>query len=161
MKFRCNTISSMLFDTLIFMSFLCCLCFVCVLFNFTLTFHSYLHYSTILGGFFLLNPSFWRFFLWFVDVLSIFIPMVSIEWLYLQFCARIWFLKIISNICTGGWGWIVCGVAFLAHVLTTGFQLSYGLLYLFATRHLGKDVATETSKYIPLFLIFFDFFSLT
>ncbi|XP_031633753.1 uncharacterized protein LOC116347331 [Contarinia nasturtii] len=46
----------------------------------------------------------------------------------------------------GGYGWIVSGVAFLAHVMTTGFQLSYGLLYLFATRHLGEDVATETSK---------------
>uniref|UniRef100_A0A182IWM4 Monocarboxylate transporter n=1 Tax=Anopheles atroparvus TaxID=41427 RepID=A0A182IWM4_ANOAO len=39
----------------------------------------------------------------------------------------------------GGWGWIVCGVAFLAHVLTTGFQLSYGLLLLYAIRHLGHE----------------------
>ncbi|XP_065085064.1 monocarboxylate transporter 2-like [Ochlerotatus camptorhynchus] len=43
----------------------------------------------------------------------------------------------------GGWGWIVCGVAFLAHVLTTGFQLSYGLLLLYAIRHLGHEVNTE------------------
>ncbi|XP_055636261.1 monocarboxylate transporter 7-like [Toxorhynchites rutilus septentrionalis] len=43
----------------------------------------------------------------------------------------------------GGWGWIVCGVAFLAHVLTTGFQLSYGLLLLYAIRHLGNEVNTE------------------
>ncbi|XP_055684488.1 monocarboxylate transporter 12 [Lutzomyia longipalpis] len=43
----------------------------------------------------------------------------------------------------GGWGWIVCGVSFLAHVLTTGFQLSYGLLLLYAIRHLGHEVATE------------------
>ncbi|XP_055596121.1 uncharacterized protein LOC129746484 isoform X2 [Uranotaenia lowii] len=43
----------------------------------------------------------------------------------------------------GGWGWIVCGVAFLAHVLTTGFQLSYGLLLLYAIRHLGHQVNTE------------------
>lgn len=62
MKFRCYTIPSMLFDTLIFMSFLCCLCFVWVLFKFTLTFHSYLHFSTIFGGFFLLNSSFGRYF---------------------------------------------------------------------------------------------------
>lgn len=46
----------------------------------------------------------------------------------------------------GGWGWIVCGVAFLAHVLTTGFQLSYGLLLLYAMRHLGEEVAMETGK---------------
>ncbi|KAJ6645744.1 Monocarboxylate transporter 2 [Pseudolycoriella hygida] len=44
----------------------------------------------------------------------------------------------------GGWGWIISGVAFLAHVLTTGFQLSYGLLLLYAIRHLGQEVATET-----------------
>uniref|UniRef100_A0A182F5E6 Uncharacterized protein n=1 Tax=Anopheles albimanus TaxID=7167 RepID=A0A182F5E6_ANOAL len=44
----------------------------------------------------------------------------------------------------GGWGWIVCGVAFLAHVLTTGFQLSFGLLLLYAIRHLGHEVNTET-----------------
>lgn len=44
----------------------------------------------------------------------------------------------------GGWGWIISGVAFLAHVLTTGFQLSYGLLLLYAMRHLGQEVATET-----------------
>ncbi|GAB0089113.1 uncharacterized protein DMENIID0001_036020 [Sergentomyia squamirostris] len=48
----------------------------------------------------------------------------------------------------GGWGWIVCGVAFLAHVLSTGFQLSYGLLLLYAIRHLGHEVATETGQYI-------------
>lgn len=58
-------------------------------------------------------------------------------------------------------GWIVCGVAFLAHVLTTGFQLSYGLLYLFATRHLGQDVIIETGKIlfcdIVLFFCFFVF----
>lgn len=46
----------------------------------------------------------------------------------------------------GGWGWIVCGVAFLAHVLTTGFQLSYGLLLLYAMLHLGHEVATETGE---------------
>ncbi|CAD7079779.1 unnamed protein product [Hermetia illucens] len=44
----------------------------------------------------------------------------------------------------GGWGWIICGVAFLAHVLTSGLQLSYGLLMLYAMKHLGMEVATET-----------------
>lgn len=44
------------------------------------------------------------------------------------------------------WGWIVCSVAFLAHILTTGFQLSYGFLLLYAIKHLGEDVAMETSE---------------
>lgn len=44
------------------------------------------------------------------------------------------------------WGWIVCSVAFLAHILTTGFQLSYGFLLLYAIKHLGQDVAMETSE---------------
>lgn len=39
----------------------------------------------------------------------------------------------------GGWGWIVCGVAFLAHVLTTGFQLSYGLLFIYVVQHLRSE----------------------
>lgn len=47
----------------------------------------------------------------------------------------------------GGWGWIICGVTFLAHILTTGFQLSYGLLSFYAIQHLGENVATETGKY--------------
>lgn len=57
----------------------------------------------------------------------------------------------------GGWGWIVSGVAFLAHVLTTGFQLSYGLLLLYAMRHLGQEVATETGtdNLLPLCLVAF------
>lgn len=54
----------------------------------------------------------------------------------------------------GGWGWIVCGVAFLAHVLTTGFQLSYGFLLLYTIKHLGQEVATETGElYVPLILL--------
>jgi hypothetical protein len=48
----------------------------------------------------------------------------------------------------GGWGWIVCGVAFLAHVLTTGFQLSYGLLQLYVMRHLGKEHDNATGECI-------------
>lgn len=46
------------------------------------------------------------------------------------------------------WGWIVCSVAFLAHILTTGFQLSYGFLFLYAVKHLGSDVALETSEWM-------------
>lgn len=44
------------------------------------------------------------------------------------------------------WGWIVCSIAFLAHILTTGFQLSYGFLFLYAVKHFGSDVALETSE---------------
>lgn len=40
----------------------------------------------------------------------------------------------------------MCSVAFLAHILTTGFQLSYGFLLLYAIKHLGQDVAMETSE---------------
>lgn len=55
----------------------------------------------------------------------------------------------------GGWGWIICAIAFLAHVLTTGFQLSYGLLLLYAMRHLGQEVAMETGEcYLCVFLFF-------
>ncbi|XP_028041504.1 monocarboxylate transporter 4-like isoform X2 [Bombyx mandarina] len=37
----------------------------------------------------------------------------------------------------GGWGWIVCGAAFLAHLLSTGLQLAYGALHVYALKHLG------------------------
>ncbi|XP_073961544.1 monocarboxylate transporter 4-like [Choristoneura fumiferana] len=37
----------------------------------------------------------------------------------------------------GGWGWIVCGAAFLAHLLSTGLQLAYGALHVYAIKHLG------------------------
>ncbi|GLV34501.1 hypothetical protein CBL_09749 [Carabus blaptoides fortunei] len=41
----------------------------------------------------------------------------------------------------GGWGWIVCGAAFLAHLLTTGLQLAFGLLYLYTMQYLvGRNV---------------------
>lgn len=39
----------------------------------------------------------------------------------------------------GGWGWIVCGAAFLAHLLSTGLQLAYGALHVYALRHLGPN----------------------
>lgn len=63
----------------------------------------------------------------------------------------------------GGYGWIVAALSFLAHVLTTGFQLSYGLLYTFTEKHLRtqlekdlmasknqseQNLAMETSKYL-------------
>lgn len=44
----------------------------------------------------------------------------------------------------GGWGWIICGVAFLAHVFTSGLQLSYGLLLLYTMRHLKQETSNET-----------------
>lgn len=33
--------------------------------------------------------------------------------------------------------WIVCGAAFLAHLLSTGLQLAYGALHVYAIKHLG------------------------
>lgn len=39
---------------------------------------------------------------------------------------------------SGGWGWLVCGAAFLAHVLTSGLQLAFGLLYLYVMQFLVK-----------------------
>ncbi|XP_032677645.1 monocarboxylate transporter 2-like isoform X1 [Odontomachus brunneus] len=38
----------------------------------------------------------------------------------------------------GGWGWLVCAAGFLALLLTTGMQLAFGLLRLYAARHLGE-----------------------
>ncbi|XP_024887447.1 monocarboxylate transporter 4-like [Temnothorax curvispinosus] len=38
----------------------------------------------------------------------------------------------------GGWGWLVCAAGFLAMLLTTGMQLAFGLLHLYAARHLGE-----------------------
>ncbi|XP_030383874.1 monocarboxylate transporter 7 [Scaptodrosophila lebanonensis] len=43
----------------------------------------------------------------------------------------------------GGWGWIVCGVSFLVHILTTGLQLSYGLLVYYAVQHLHNTSGIE------------------
>nr|CAD7424246.1 unnamed protein product [Timema monikensis] len=49
----------------------------------------------------------------------------------------------------GGWGWIVCGAGFIISLLTTGMQLSFGLLYLYALAHLGEhnvmDAGTQLS----------------
>ncbi|XP_046409641.1 monocarboxylate transporter 11-like [Neodiprion virginianus] len=39
----------------------------------------------------------------------------------------------------GGWGWLVCAAGFLALLLTTGMQLAFGLLHLYAARHLGEN----------------------
>ncbi|XP_033229106.1 monocarboxylate transporter 10-like [Belonocnema kinseyi] len=38
----------------------------------------------------------------------------------------------------GGWGWLVCAAGFLALLLTTGMQLAFGLLHLYAVKHLGE-----------------------
>ncbi|KAH0952371.1 hypothetical protein HN011_009330 [Eciton burchellii] len=49
----------------------------------------------------------------------------------------------------GGWGWLVCAAGFLALLLTTGMQLAFGLLHLYAARHLGEhhlmDIGTSSS----------------
>lgn len=48
----------------------------------------------------------------------------------------------------GGWGWLVCAAGFLALLLTTGMQLAFGLLHLYAARHLGEihlmDIGTSS-----------------
>ncbi|CAD7000242.1 unnamed protein product [Ceratitis capitata] len=44
-----------------------------------------------------------------------------------------YFVVLLSD---GGWGWIICGIAFLIHILTTGLQLSNGLLLFYAIDHL-------------------------
>ncbi|XP_034668028.1 uncharacterized protein LOC117901403, partial [Drosophila subobscura] len=43
----------------------------------------------------------------------------------------------------GGWGWIICGVSFLVHILTTGLQLSYGLLLFYAVQYLHNTSGIE------------------
>ncbi|XP_017110676.1 uncharacterized protein LOC108134747 [Drosophila elegans] len=43
----------------------------------------------------------------------------------------------------GGWGWIICGVSFLVHILTTGLQLSYGLLWFYAVQYLHNTSGIE------------------
>lgn len=50
----------------------------------------------------------------------------------------------------GGWGWLVCAAGFLALLLTTGMQLAFGLLHLYAARHLGEvhlmDIGTSSVR---------------
>lgn len=51
----------------------------------------------------------------------------------------------------GGWGWLVCAAGFLAMLLTTGMQLAFGVLHLYAARHLGErhlmDIGESWYKY--------------
>ncbi|XP_065158955.1 monocarboxylate transporter 2-like isoform X2 [Atheta coriaria] len=47
----------------------------------------------------------------------------------------------------GGWGWLVCGAAFLAHLLTSGMQLAFGLLYLYIIKDLEKKYAEDKEFY--------------
>ncbi|XP_066139576.1 monocarboxylate transporter 2-like isoform X1 [Euwallacea fornicatus] len=48
----------------------------------------------------------------------------------------------------GGWGWLVCGAAFLAHLLTSGMQLAFGLLYLYTIKFLIKSKAEKEEFYV-------------
>ncbi|XP_061392050.1 uncharacterized protein LOC133327549 [Musca vetustissima] len=43
----------------------------------------------------------------------------------------------------GGWGWIICGMSFLIHILTTGLQLSYGLTLFYAVHHIRNASGNE------------------
>ncbi|KAG8225690.1 hypothetical protein J437_LFUL001722, partial [Ladona fulva] len=45
----------------------------------------------------------------------------------------------------GGWGWIVCGCGFLVHLLTTGLQFSYGVLYLEVVKRFGEGSAMDAA----------------
>ncbi|XP_067011576.2 monocarboxylate transporter 4-like [Anabrus simplex] len=48
----------------------------------------------------------------------------------------------------GGWGWIVCGAGFLVHLLTSGLQLAFGLLYVYALHHLGEPQSPMDAAWI-------------
>uniref|UniRef100_T1JMV0 Monocarboxylate transporter n=1 Tax=Strigamia maritima TaxID=126957 RepID=T1JMV0_STRMM len=43
----------------------------------------------------------------------------------------------------GGWGWLITACVFMVHVLTTGMQLSYGILLVEIVRHFGSEYITE------------------
>lgn len=47
-----------------------------------------------------------------------------------------WKFFSVSNFFSGGWGWLVCGAAFLAYLLTSGLQFAFGLLYLYTLKFL-------------------------
>ncbi|KAF2350305.1 Major facilitator superfamily domain [Trinorchestia longiramus] len=49
----------------------------------------------------------------------------------------------------GGWGWVICGCVFLIHILTTGMQYSYGVLYTDLVSHVsltGQHSAVTASE---------------
>lgn len=48
----------------------------------------------------------------------------------------------------GGWGWLVCAAGFLAMLLTTGMQLAFGQLYIYAAKHLGQSRLMDIGEYI-------------
>ena len=43
----------------------------------------------------------------------------------------------------GGWGWIICGTAFLAYLLSTGLQMSYSILFYYVVQHFKKSSNLE------------------
>lgn len=46
----------------------------------------------------------------------------------------------------GGWGWLVCAAGFLALLLTTGMQLAFGQLHIYALKHLGQSHFMDIGK---------------
>lgn len=38
----------------------------------------------------------------------------------------------------GGWGWIICSMAFIMHILTSGIQLSYGFTLFYTLQHINN-----------------------
>ena len=49
----------------------------------------------------------------------------------------------------GGWGWLVCAAGFLALLLTTGMQLAFGQLHIYAAKHLGQSRLMDIGKFTP------------
>ncbi|XP_042878123.1 uncharacterized protein LOC122257113 [Penaeus japonicus] len=48
----------------------------------------------------------------------------------------------------GGWGWLICACVFVVHVLTTGLQFSYGVLYTDMLVHVGDGRSMDASRFI-------------
>ncbi|XP_018574164.1 monocarboxylate transporter 2-like [Anoplophora glabripennis] len=64
----------------------------------------------------------------------------------------------------GGWGWLVCGAAFLAHLLTSGIQLAFGLLYLYTMtsllrKHPDKEIYAMGTAWMGALCLCVSFFT--
>jgi len=55
----------------------------------------------------------------------------------------------------GGWGWIVCACAFLAHVTTSGAQLSAGALHIVLSNKFQDSSAHRKSTLFSLINLHF------
>jgi len=57
----------------------------------------------------------------------------------------------------GGWGWLVCAAGFLALLLTTGMQLAFGLLHLYAARQFGEVHLMDIGMSASITILFFQY----